>query len=74
MTASSTAPIWTRSARWCVPAAIARAKSGGAAIQAMPVQPGNVGGADPKEQLGRMFLRDSAEPSEPPAPDAFLSK
>jgi predicted amidohydrolase len=42
--------------------------------QAIPVQPGNVGGADPKEQLGRMFLRDSAEPSNPPAPDAFLSK
>jgi deaminated glutathione amidase len=42
--------------------------------QAMPVQPGNVGGADPKEQLGRMFLRESAEPSNPPAPDAFLTK
>ena len=40
----------------------------------MPVQPGNVGAAEPKEQLGRMFLRQSAEPNTPPAPDAFLSK
>jgi hypothetical protein len=42
--------------------------------QAMPVQSGNIGTADPKEQLGRMFLRETAEPSNPPAPDAFLSK
>jgi hypothetical protein len=42
--------------------------------QAMPAQPGNVAGADPKAQLGRMFLRDKAEPGATPAPDAFLSK
>lgn len=42
--------------------------------QAMPVQPGNVGESGPKEQLGRMFLRDSAEPTATPAPDTFLSK
>jgi hypothetical protein len=42
--------------------------------QAIPAQPGNVGGGDPKSQLGRMFLRDNATASEPPAPDAFLSK
>jgi hypothetical protein len=42
--------------------------------QAMPVQPGNIGAANPEEQLGRMFLRESAEPGATPAPDAFLSK
>jgi hypothetical protein len=42
--------------------------------QAIPVQPGNVGAADPREQLGRMFLRENAAAGEPPAPDAFLSK
>jgi hypothetical protein len=42
--------------------------------QALPVQPGNVGNADPKEQLGRMFLRDQANPNQNPAPDTFISK
>jgi len=31
-------------------------------------------GLQPEEQLDRMFLRDSAEATEPSAPDAFLSK
>jgi hypothetical protein len=38
------------------------------------MQPGTVGTSDPKEQLGRMFRRDGAEPSATPAPDSFLSK
>ena len=42
--------------------------------QALPVPPGNVGNADPKEQLGRMFLREQANPNQVPAPDAFISK
>ena len=33
-----------------------------------------VADAFPKEQLGRMFLRDSAAPTATPAPDTFLSK
>jgi len=42
--------------------------------QAMPVQPGNVGDSGPKEQLGRMFLREEARPGETPSPDSFISK
>jgi hypothetical protein len=40
----------------------------------LPVQPGNVGNSGPKEQLGRMFLREQANPSQAPAPDTFISK
>jgi hypothetical protein len=40
----------------------------------LPVQPGHVGGSDPKEQLGRMFLRGEANPNQTPAPDTFISK
>ncbi|HEY3150009.1 MAG TPA: hypothetical protein VGJ75_26840, partial [Dongiaceae bacterium] len=42
--------------------------------QVLPVQPGHVGGSDPKEQLGRMFLRGEANPNQTPAPDTFISK
>jgi hypothetical protein len=38
------------------------------------VQPGNAGGSDPKEQLGRMFLREDANANQIPAPDTFISK
>jgi len=42
--------------------------------QAIPVQPGNIGDSGPKEQLGRMFLRDDSNATQIPAPDTFISK
>jgi hypothetical protein len=40
----------------------------------LPAQPGNVGGSDPKERLGRLFQPERADTGEIAAVAPFLSK